>query len=203
MRLAQGKRGRVPSDTRRRTCSLGSCVHCCSRSSVAWVCCCRKGADAELGREALGQLVLCLHGELEMVQPEFGHEQGMRQVQEGCQRQVGAPPVGLLGAGQHDGQRLGVVSRQMAAQGLCDVAAARHQRQGIEAAQGVAEKGVGVKARVHRCHHAGNGLGYVGAVLGDQWFTHVVGVRAGCAGASLCAAPEPGRAAASVRGKQA
>ena len=73
---------------------------------------------------------------------------------------------------KQNAQRLRIVSRQMPLQRAGNVLATRHERQRVIPGQCIVQKCIHRKTRMHRRHHARNGAGHVGAVLGDKGFSH-------------------------------
>ena len=52
------------------------------------------------------------------------------------------------------------------------VFATRHQRQRVITGEGIRQKSIDIKDWMHRRHHTRNGLGHVGAILGNKGFGH-------------------------------
>ena len=109
-----------------------------------------KGADAEFGGEALGELVVAAQGDLGMVEALLGHEEDVGEVEEDAHAVVlAAVEFGAKG-GPDDFGCGGEVAGEVDGQLPRDMAAARHEFQSLKAVEGIAEKRLGLKAGMDR-----------------------------------------------------
>lgn len=150
----------------------------------------QEGADAELGGETLGESVLGLHRQRKVVQPVVRHQRGVGQEQKGRHWPADGFAVWRIQRVQQNAHGLAIVLWQMPAQGARQMVPTRHQLQGVVTLQGVTQKILGVKCRVHRPHHRRDGAGNLGAVMVLEGFCHgcLQPTAAACRGGHPCAA---------------
>ncbi len=108
------------------------------------------GADAELRRETLGELILRLHGVFEVVEPEPGHKEGMRKVEEGGHPIVGDAFQTRAERMQEDLQSVGVMRREIAVKVRCDLVGTSEEREWFVSHKAGADEGCRFKAREYR-----------------------------------------------------
>ena len=117
--------------------------------------------NAELGGKPLGDLVLSLHGEVEVFEPMLTDEKNVRHVDE----QIHAGELGALDLGtersDQDLESAASIRRQVFRQCGCDLPRPGSELELLVAVESEHEESRGIKSRVLRLDHASDLLGHL------------------------------------------